>query len=74
MDSPKLLLNDFEKEEVTTTKIIKYFNERLTKLRIDNDSLDSDPLTRGRIAEIKTFIQALERKNTAKAPKHTRTM
>ena len=53
------LVNDFEKMEVTAVKIIKYFDNRLAKLRLDNDSYDSHESTRGRIAEIKDFQKAI---------------
>lgn len=74
MGNPKLLLNDFEKTEVAASKIIKYFDDRLAKLRIDNDNFDADPSIRGRIAEIKLFKKTLEDKVTTQAAKHTRTM
>jgi len=40
-------------------KIIKYFDDRLTKLRIDNDSFNAHESTKGRIAEIKSFNLAV---------------
>ncbi len=58
------LLNDFERMEVTAVKIIKYFDDRLTKLRLENDSYDSHVSTRGRIAEIKDFQKAILPKDT----------
>lgn len=68
------LLNEFEQLDPTTQKIVKYLSDRLTKLRLDNDSYDSDQSTRGRIAEIKDFFKALEPKKIIKTSKHVRSM
>jgi len=43
-------------------KILAYFDEKLTKLRIANDSINADVSTRGRIAEIKDFQKAVSPK------------
>lgn len=40
-------------------KLLQYFDERLSKLRIANDNIDADVSTRGRIAEIKDFKKAI---------------
>jgi len=43
-------------------KIMKYFDDRLSKLRIDNDSVKADENIRGNIAEIKEFKKAVNPK------------
>tara|TARA_R110002096_G_C14661910_1_gene728347 strand:+ start:31461 stop:31685 length:225 start_codon:yes stop_codon:yes gene_type:complete len=43
-------------------KILQYFDERLTKLRKDNDSFDAHVSVRGQIAEIKAFKKVIEPK------------
>ncbi len=68
------LLNSFEQLDPTAQKILKYFSDRLTKLRLDNDSYDSDRTTRGRIAEIKDFFKTLEPEKVIKTSKHVRSM
>ena len=68
------LLNNYEKMEPAAEKIIKYFAARLIKLRIENDSFESDPSTRGRIAEIKDFQKMLEPKKAIKTSKHVHSM
>ena len=68
------LLNDFEQLDPAVAKIIKYFKERLTKLRIENDTFDAPAGTRGRIAEIKDFQKLLEPEKAISTTKHVRTM
>ena len=68
------LLNDFEQLDPSAEKIINYLKGRLVKLRLDNDSYDSDRTTRGRIAEIKDFLKTLEPEKVIKTSKHVRSM
>ena len=49
------LMTNYEMEQPGVQKIVKYFEERLQTLREKNDNPKADRLTRGRIAEIKTF-------------------
>lgn len=41
-------------------KILQYFDERLSKLRIDNDNFDAHVSVRGQIAEIKAFKKVIK--------------
>lgn len=74
MKKCELELNDFEKMESGAEKIIKYFDARLAKLRVENDDPEADVATRGRIAEIKTFQSLLVPKKVIKTSKHVPTM
>ena len=56
------ILNEQELMQPCVMKIVKYFEERLAKLRIDNDPLDAPLSIRGRIAEIKSFQKNLKQK------------
>ena len=55
----EISLTEFEMQELGTRKILEYFEERLIELRIKNDNPKADRLTRGRIAEIKTFTKLM---------------
>ena len=65
MSSP--LLTDADLMDPAVIKILKYFENRLTKLREDNDSFTAHESTKGRIAEIKAFNRAIK----PKQPKET---
>jgi len=53
------LLNDHELANPSVAKIMQYFDEKLAKLRIANDSFDAEPSVRGEIAGIKAFQKAV---------------
>ena len=59
MANKEPLLNEQDLMSPAVAKIIKYFDDRLTKLREANDSFDAHPSTKGRIAEIKDFKTAV---------------
>tara|TARA_R110000803_G_scaffold5230_6_gene17352 strand:+ start:5964 stop:6188 length:225 start_codon:yes stop_codon:yes gene_type:complete len=67
MANKEPLLTEIDLMNPAVAKIIKYFDDRLTKLRIDNDKFDADIHIRGRIAEIKAFNRAVK----PKQPKET---
>ncbi len=56
----KLELTNYELMQPSTQKILKYFDERLTKLRIENDSFEAHTSLRGQILEIKAFQKAIK--------------
>ena len=56
------LLTEIDLMNPAIIKILKYFDDRLTKLRIDNDSFNAHESTRGRIAEIKDFNKVIKPK------------
>jgi len=56
------LLNDFELQHEGVQKILHYFEARLIELRIQNDNPKADRLTRGKIAEIKSFNKIISPK------------
>ena len=56
------LLTQIDLMNPAVIKIIKYFDDRLTKLRIENDSFTAHESTKGRIAEIKYFNLAVKPK------------
>lgn len=62
MSNKPPLLNDPELMGPGIAKILEYFDNRLTKLREDNDSFTADIHIRGRIAEIKAFQKAIHPK------------
>ena len=62
MPTKEPLLTEADLMNPAVAKIIKYFEDRLTKLREDNDSFNAHPSTKGRIAEIKTFNKAVKPK------------
>ena len=62
MSNKPPLLSDPELMSPGIAKILEYFDNRLTKLRIDNDSFNADIHIRGRIAEIKAFQKAIHPK------------
>ncbi len=73
MSNKPPLLTDMDLMNPAVAKIIKYFDDRLTKLREDNDSFTADVHIRGRIAEIKAFNKAVKPKqnketNNMKSP------
>jgi len=59
MPAKEPLLSDQDLMNPAVIKIIEYFDDRLTKLRLDNDSVKADPNIRGNIAEIKKFKKAV---------------
>ena len=62
MANKEPLLNEMDLMNPAVAKIIKYFDDRLTKLRLDNDSYNAHESTRGRIAELKDFKKAVSPK------------
>lgn len=68
------LLTDYELIGPSVQKIVKYFEDRLIELRLANDDPRADRLTRGRIAEIKTFNKALATMTPVKSSSHIDTM
>ena len=62
MTNKEPLLTDGELMIPAVAKILQYFDQKLSKLRIENDSFDADPNIRGRIAEIKAFKKAIRPK------------
>lgn len=67
MSNKAPLLSDPELMNPGISKILEYFDNRLAKLRIDNDSFTADIGIRGRIAEIKAFKKALHPKQQKQA-------
>jgi len=49
------LITEFELNQSGVRKLIEYFDNRLIKLREQNDNYKAHRSTRGRIAEIKDF-------------------
>lgn len=68
------LLNEQDLMTPAVIKIIKYFDDRLTKLRLENDSVKADPNIRGNIAEIKAFEKAIHPKQHNETSGRIRTM
>ena len=62
MNKPELELNDFEKNEPITQKFMKYLDERLKSLRIQNDLHNAPVDIRGRIAEVKSILKKVSPK------------
>lgn len=52
-------MSEFELAQSGVRKILEYFDDRLIKLREQNDNYKAHRSTRGRIAEIKDFNKLL---------------
>lgn len=54
------ILSEHELAQPAVVKIKEYLQKRLDKHRIENDHINSDPLLRGRIAELKSLQKNLK--------------